>query len=92
MADNDSSFQRYFSPQGKVLGSTQSSFCVDMLNKSYFGNNDLHDAADDCSKNWSSERSISKIINQNNTKQCQKMQYLFNSNIHNFLNIKQTLI
>lgn len=64
MADNDSSFQRYFSPQGKVLGSTQSSFCVDMLNKSYFGNNDLHDAADDCSKNWSSERSISKIINE----------------------------
>lgn len=63
MVDNDSSFQRYFSPNVKVLGSTQSSFCIEMLNKSYFGNNEMQEA-DDCSKNWSSEdRSISKIIN-----------------------------
>lgn len=57
MENNEYSFQRN-------LVSTQSSFCGDMLNKSYFASNGLREA-EECSKNWSSEdRSISKIINE----------------------------
>lgn len=56
MENNEYQFQRN-------LVSSQSSFCGEMLNKSFFASNGIRDA-EECSKNWSSEdRSISKIIN-----------------------------
>lgn len=74
------------------LVSTQSSFCGDILNKSYFASNGLRDAKE-CSKNWSSEdKSISKIINEATNLKISGYSQQQNSESNDYAEINQSVI